>query len=567
MQIKEAKIFQFGKLQNQTVTFEPGINVIYGKNEAGKSTLHAFLKAMLFGMEKGRGRSAAGGDYARYTPWHAPSYYAGALRFEVGGQPFYLERNFYGKEKQDCLRNEADGEELSVAYGDLSMLLGGITAAAYGSTYDIPQSGAASGTEMERMLSDYLAQTGERSIGTVPLTEAVAALEKRRKELLQEQRKLDTEKEAKIAEFEVERKFLTEECAKGREAVERFAAEQRRVEEELLREQKRLEKAYRQEKERAEQDVVHKSDRGERGLQQGRGRKRRRNYGMAVMQLVTIVLLVTAVVQKSVLTGVLTGIAAGVCLAAGLFSIWWKNRSFPSDKEQDTDRTNGGENQADRQGQESRKEDRQNKEASLALLDQLQAAATHGEQMLKEMSDSLREKENRLFNVEEEQKEQQAKSEPERRREEDIQALELAVSELQRVAGQLGEELEDRMNGEISRYVSLFTENRYDRVQLDDCGKLQVFTEGRQVRPEVLSRGTLEQIYLALRLSAGKALSGEECLPILLDEAFAMYDDDRLEQTLGVLSELSNQILIFTCQGREEALLRKKGIRYHKVKL
>lgn len=567
MQIKEAKIFQFGKLQNQTVTFEPGINVIYGKNEAGKSTLHAFLKAMLFGMEKGRGRSAAGGDYARYTPWHAPSYYAGALRFEVGGQPFYLERNFYGKEKQDCLRNEADGEELSVAYGDLSMLLGGITAAAYGSTYDIPQSGAASGTEMERMLSDYLAQTGERSIGTVPLTEAVAALEKRRKELLQEQRKLDTEKEAKIAEFEVERKFLTEECAKGREAVERFAAEQRRVEEELLREQKRLEKAYRQEKERAEQDVVHKSDRGERGLQQGKGRKRRRNYSMAVMQLVTIVLLVTAVVQKSVLTGVLTGIAAGVCLAAGLFSIWWKNRSFPSENGQDTDRRNGGEDQADRQGQEHQKEDRQNKEASLALLDQLQAAATHGEQMLKEMSDSLREKENRLFNVEEEQKEQQAKSEPERRREEDIQALELAVSELQRVAGQLGEELEDRMNGEISRYVSLFTENRYDRVQLDDCGKLQVFTEGRQVRPEVLSRGTLEQIYLALRLSAGKALSGEECLPILLDEAFAMYDDDRLEQTLGVLSELSNQILIFTCQGREEALLRKKGIRYHKVKL
>lgn len=567
MQIKEAKIFQFGKLQNQTVTFEPGINVIYGKNEAGKSTLHAFLKAMLFGMEKGRGRSAAGGDYARYTPWHAPSYYAGALRFEVGGQPFYLERNFYGKEKQDCLRNEADGEELSVAYGDLSMLLGGITAAAYGSTYDIPQSGAASGTEMERMLSDYLAQTGERSIGTVPLTEAVAALEKRRKELLQEQRKLDTEKEAKIAEFEVERKFLTEECAKGREAVERFAAEQRRVEEELLREQKRLEKAYRQEKERAEQDVVHKSDRGERGLQQGKGRKRRRNYSVAVMQLVTIVLLVTAVVQKSVLTGVLTGIAAGVCLAAGLFSIWWKNRSFPSENGQDTDRKNGGEDQADRQGQESRKEDRQNKEASLALLDQLQAAATHGEQMLKEMSDSLREKENRLFNVEEEQKEQQAKSEPERRREEDIQALELAVSELQRVAGQLGEELEDRMNGEISRYVSLFTENRYDRVQLDDCGKLQVFTEGRQVRPEVLSRGMLEQIYLALRLSAGKALSGEECLPILLDEAFAMYDDDRLEQTLGVLSELSNQILIFTCQGREEALLRKKGIRYHKVKL
>lgn len=567
MQIKEAKIFQFGKLQNRTVLFEPGINVVYGKNEAGKSTLHAFLKAMLFGMEKGRGRSAADGDYVRYTPWHAPSFYAGALRFEVGGQPFYLERNFYGKEKRDYLRNEADGEELSVAYGDLSMLLGGITAAAYGSTYDISQSGAASGAEMERVLSDYLAQTGEGSLGTVPLTEAVAALEKRRKELLQEQRKLDAEKEAKIAELEVERKFLAEECAKGREAVERFAAEQRRVEEELLREQKRLEEVRVREKEQTGQDAVHRSDREERIAQQENSRKRRKNYSVAVMMIITMVLFVTAIAQKSALAGVLTGIVAGVCLAAGLFAMWGKNRSLPSEKEQDTDRRNDGEDPAGRQRQERQNGDGLNQEVNLDMLDQLQAAATHGEQMLKEMTDSLREKENRLFNLEEEKKEQQGKSEPERRRAEDIQALALAVSELQRVAGQLGEELEDRMNGEISRYVSLFTENRYDRVQLDDSGKLQVFTEGRQVNPEALSRGTLEQIYLALRLSAGKVLSGEECLPILLDEAFAMYDDDRLERTLKALAELPNQILIFTCQGREEALFRKNGIRYHRVNL
>lgn len=52
MQIKEADIFQFGKLQNKNISFEPGMNVIYGKNEAGKSTLHSFLCAMLFGMEK-----------------------------------------------------------------------------------------------------------------------------------------------------------------------------------------------------------------------------------------------------------------------------------------------------------------------------------------------------------------------------------------------------------------------------------------------------------------------------------------------------------------------------------
>ena len=154
MQIKEAEIFSFGKLMNKKITFAPGINVIYGANEAGKTTLHDFLTAMLFGMEKGRGRGSAVSGYRRYEPWHAPAYYSGALRFAVGGRPFYLERNFYHREKRDILRNEADGEELSVAYGDLTMLLGGIHKETFANTFDIPQSGAATGKE----LSDTLAE-------------------------------------------------------------------------------------------------------------------------------------------------------------------------------------------------------------------------------------------------------------------------------------------------------------------------------------------------------------------------------------------------------------------------
>ena len=126
MQIKEAIIGQFGKLQNRNISFEPGINVIYGENEAGKTTLHDFLLGMFFGMEKGRGRGTLNSMYQKHEPWHAPSYYSGALRFLVDGKPFYLERNFYYKDKKDILKNEADGEELSVAYGDLAMLLGGI---------------------------------------------------------------------------------------------------------------------------------------------------------------------------------------------------------------------------------------------------------------------------------------------------------------------------------------------------------------------------------------------------------------------------------------------------------
>ena len=52
MIIREANIGKFGKLENQKYQFAPRINVIYGANESGKSTLMQFLKAMLFGLEK-----------------------------------------------------------------------------------------------------------------------------------------------------------------------------------------------------------------------------------------------------------------------------------------------------------------------------------------------------------------------------------------------------------------------------------------------------------------------------------------------------------------------------------
>ena len=134
-------------------------------------------------------------------------------------------------------------------------------------------------------------------------------------------------------------------------------------------------------------------------------------------------------------------------------------------------------------------------------------------------------------------------------------------------SGRVYEDLQDELNAEISRYVSLFTAGAYDSVRLDEQGQLQILTEGREVRPELLSCGTLEQIYLALRLAVGKVVTKEETLPILLDEAFAMYDDDRLAQTLQTLSTLQNQIFLFTCQKREVEMLKKMKLDYNLIEM
>ena len=132
MIITEIYIKNFGMLSDRHIRFTDDVQIIYGENESGKSTLHAFIRAMLFGMERGRGKAATKDDFTRYEPWENPEKYAGVLWFSCGGKRFRLERNFSRYMKRASLICEDDGEELSVEDGDLEMLLGDMTASLYG---------------------------------------------------------------------------------------------------------------------------------------------------------------------------------------------------------------------------------------------------------------------------------------------------------------------------------------------------------------------------------------------------------------------------------------------------
>lgn len=519
MQIKEADIFQFGKLQNKNISFEQGMNVIYGKNEAGKSTLHSFLCAMLFGMEKGRGRGSAADAYSQYEPWHAPSFYAGALKFTVGQQKFYLERNFYSKEKSDYLRNELDGEELSVGFGDLTMLLGGVSKDSYASTYDITQAGAATGNQMVKILAEYLAQASDGSDSGVTVAEAAASLNARKRELQQEQRRADEEREVRLRELRLEKKLLEQECEGIRVSLEKYE--------------------------------VHYADE-ESGMHakyhEQTGSTEKTGYILSFAAILIAILLFNFKVYIMP-TFFWTGELAALAIA--LFSAI---RQYKKNQ-------NGTKLQTTSMQTEQLRKLREQE----VMEAQMQQKKRLADQMLTEWKDSLREKENRLFNLEEEITRQSVQGGAERQRAEDIQALELAAQEITRISQSFYEDMQDELNAEISRYVSLFTAGAYDSVRLDEQGQLQILTEGREVRPELLSRGTLEQIYLALRLAVGNVVTKEEPLPILLDEAFAMYDDDRLAQTLQTLSTLQNQIFLFTCQNREVEMLKKLKFDYNLI--
>lgn len=483
--------------------------------------MHSFLYAMLFGMEKGRGRGSAADAYSQYEPWHAPSFYAGALKFTVGQQKFYLERNFYSKEKSDYLRNELDGEELSVGFGDLTMLLGGVSKESYTSTYDITQAGAATGNQMVKILAEYLAQASDGSDSGVTVAEAVTSLNARKRELQQEQRRADEEREARLKELRLEKELLEQECEGIRASIEKYEA--------------------------------HYAD-DESGMHakyhEQTGSTEKTGYILSFVAILTAIILLGL---KVYITPALFWTGELAALAIALFSAI---RQYKKNQ-----------NRAKLQAASMQAEQLRKLRELEVMEAQMQQKKRLADQMLTEWKDSLQEKENRLFNLEEEITRQSVQGEAECQRAEDIQALELAVQEITRISQSFYEDMQDELNAEISRYVSLFTAGAYDSVRLDEQGQLQILTEGREVRPELLSRGTLEQIYLALRLAVGNVVTKEEPLPILLDEAFAMYDDDRLAQTLQTLSTLQNQIFLFTCQKREVEMLRKMNLDYNLIEM
>ncbi len=113
--------------------------------------------------------------------------------------------------------------------------------------------------------------------------------------------------------------------------------------------------------------------------------------------------------------------------------------------------------------------------------------------------------------------------------------------------------------------ISVFTNKKYNNVKLDN-GIFVKNQNGEYIPIEKLSFGTNQEIYLALRLSLAQEMT-EEKLPIILDEAFAYFDNKRLENILNNLIKKKNQIIILTCTNREKDVLDKNKIKYNNITL
>ena len=147
------------------------------------------------------------------------------------------------------------------------------------------------------------------------------------------------------------------------------------------------------------------------------------------------------------------------------------------------------------------------------------------------------------------------------RQQAEYDALRLSLDALQAANTTLQNRFSPELGRRAAEIFADMTGSTWSHILLDREFHLSAESGSDPTRRSVqlLSAGTADQLYLAVRLAICEMiLPPEQNPPLILDDALLTFDDARLSTTLDYLTRLGaqRQILLFTCQGREAALLR-----------
>lgn len=148
-------------------------------------------------------------------------------------------------------------------------------------------------------------------------------------------------------------------------------------------------------------------------------------------------------------------------------------------------------------------------------------------------------------------------------------AIEISKEALEIAYLKMKDSITPKFTENLSTSIGCITDNKYKTVKVTEENNLVLETKnGNYIEAESLSQGTIDELYLSLRISSINELVAEN-MPIILDETFAYFDNNRLENVLKFFNRFykNKQIIILTCTEREIDLLDKANIEYNKIVL
>lgn len=601
MKIDYLKVNGFGKLENKEIEFGKKINVIYGENEAGKTTLLKCILSMLYGVSSNKnGKDIS--EKEQYKPWKNAEF-SGKMKYELdNGEKIEVFRDF--SKRNPKITNEFS-EDITNTFNidkhtgnnffyeqtkiDKDMLL--ITGL-------VEQKESVLEDKEQNLLTQKIANiltSGEENISYKK------AIEKLNKELVEKigndrttgrpiniiNEKIEKLKENinKINDEEEKVSNLKQEKELVKKQIEKIENElidlrkvkdiklQENVEKEKLGVKKELLKEYDEKLEKLNEQVKAKDKDVQKSLN--------------IILSVIFIVLSAIVFYINKLAGLLTfGIFIAIYLPVILIRKNSKNQEEKlKQKEIKNLRKSKLEKETEIEETEKTICDNVNREmienvnnTGLRTLD-LKTVENRIAQEEQNLSNSkihlntIEIEEKRIGQDLEKKVEIEEALEKTLEEKNDLETeerrIKLAKEMLEQAYIKMKNEITPKFTSNLSKIASKISNNKYSNIKFNDNDGLTVELEnGEYVKCDRLSTGTIEQLYLALRLSAFEEIT-EEKIPIILDEAFAYYDNIRLENILSYLNNYytDNQILIFTCTDREKQILDRLKIEYNFIKL
>lgn len=664
MILEKLYIDGFGKFSDYSLNFSPSIQILYGENEAGKSTIHAFIQAMLYGIPKGASKKEI---FFQYRPFSKALGFGGSLTFSHQGKSYCVQRDFLqGGEAHITILPQ--GEKLFEGESFLQSVLSPFSLESFKNTVSIRQLKSSTEREMvyelQAMLSnfqesgnvelnpqaalDYLEQEearlrekmipdatkrysgllGEvknthRSLSLLEAEEAQSLEEKSIKGLVPKEAMIgatnreetDGEESFKKNSSPVKNCILKEESLE----LQRKVAEIEETREEWNRLSSLLEKEGLNNKE----ELLLEQEKMLQYLSHEQKEKELGKSSIFLYPLFCFFALCFAVLTTLSFLYAYTSVALPrfpffsmgfsaylypffcafllfLLLALSQRRIFTQQQRWVKQEKREFEEILAKRNISTfLQFQNSSKEELREEGSSYTQAKVLQYYNTllekWGEKEELEKCLALLEesyqKEKLLWletSYKEKQKEQREELlrqygilqnkadlirpslEANEKLQEKREALLEAKERIRQIAGEIRKSFAFHLNEDCGKALSEITGGRYDSLWIDE--QLHIYVNAKEgfFPLEQASTGTIDQLYLALRLSMALLLQREnrDLLPLLFDDSFAMYDEKRLAASIGYLKKAyPAQILLFTCHHREEKILKELGIPFEQAEL
>ena len=642
MILEKLYIDGFGKFSDYSLNFSPSIQILYGENEAGKSTIHAFIQAMLYGIPKGASKKEV---FFQYRPFSKALGFGGSLTFSHQGKSYCVQRDFLqGGEAHITILPQ--GEKLSEGESFLQSVLSPFSLESFKNTVSIRQLKSSTEREMvyelQAMLSNFQ-ESGNVELNPQAALDYLEQEEARLREkmipdatkrysgLLGEVK--NTHRSLSLLEAE-EAQSSEEKSLKGlapNEAIieatnrEESLELQRKVAEieETREEWNRLSSLLKKEGLSNKEELLLEQEKMLQYLSHEQEEKELGKSSIFLYPLFCFFALCFAVLTTLSFLYAYTSVALPrfpffsmgfsaylypffcafllfLLLALSQRRIFTQQQRWVKQEKREFEEILAKRNISTfLQFQNSSKEELREEGSSYTQAKVLQYYNTllekWGEKEELEKSLALLEesyqKEKNLWletSYKEKQKEQweellrqygilQNKAdlirpslEENEKLQEKREALLEAKERIRQIAGEIRKSFAFHLNEDCGKALSEITGGRYDSLWIDE--QLHIYVNAKEgfFPLEQASTGTIDQLYLALRLSMALLLQKEnrDLLPLLFDDSFAMYDEKRLAASIGYLKKAyPAQILLFTCHHREEKILKELGIPFEQAEL